>query len=1404
MKYLVKIVIIVLTCFIHMNIVEAQNNPYKIKNDLYNYVMCTQNVLKENVGLKMTDTLFAKAKKAKDLKAQCIALYLKGRHYHLIGNYKASQKQFDKSSAFILHTPYSQYYFCMWNDIITDLINTDQHAKAVSELKAYREEAIKKKNSYAIIESYMMQGNMYSRKQHFRLALPYYKDALDYAIKCKRKDLFGNYLILSRCSFHLTRWKEAEDYADKALDLAITNKDKLIIYSQKLSIYCCSGENNQLKIESDFLKLQEAKNGIANFNNDDILYDEAMYYYYKYYKNDNTKTKEFITGKFIPSALVEMLYKAKYDEAQKDYINSAKNYLAYTELIRGIKVEDENFLYEGFLPQLAYNRLEHEKVLLMEKRAELELKQINDRKALIALNEERDYTNIHIRKHEQEILLSRLEAQKATMEQQDRLLKNEQLKAEQDKKTSKVIEEKNNWQLLFICTFAIAILIMLLIIIVRKQRTHRKLRIKKANAIRSRRLKSLFFQNMNHEIRTPLNAISGFNEILNGEMSEELSTEEKTKLIGMIRTNSELLMTLVNDVLDLSNFEGGTYNIKLADTDINQLCQTAIESIRGKEKEGVELTFDPPSNKHYTLKTDTQRLQQVLTNYLSNACKYTDQGSIRLTYEILPYLIRFSVTDTGNGIKAEDAQKVFNRFQMLDGKKSGTGLGLHICGLIAKLLKGHVYIDTNYTKGAKFIFDHPILTFIITFMIMSISPKEMMAHAHPQHNKNDIYTYYQKIKKENNPNMASYMSDSMFVRARKLKDTKAQCLALAEKMNILITENKQDTATIVFKTCKNLCLKTKNYEIMFDAWENEITHRILINDFTTAMEELRSMHKTALDLNNSHGLTTYFYLAGNYYAIKMEYAAALTYYLQIRDYKIKDPHYLYSMIGKCHYYLRNYQEAIKNIRIALDHADTDSKRLTALVALEKSYSLVGDSDAATRTIRQLENINPKDWTESETANYHAAFYYYYTYIDKNKRKALDEAKWAFGEGSGLYNFDNDEYKKANDLFKEEAKNWDGWLRSDHLPTQELYISKFDFQRAEKEKDELAISNINIKIIEAKSKQKLMALQHEKTLLMLRQETILSKQKKWQLTLQNIQLMKRKSELEKQKILNEAIAKQKYAMQQKAKWKLSAISFVIILIFSGISSYIIDLKRKESHLRREALAAQEEENEKAIFFDNMNKEIRRPLDTIINLNNKLNGNLYVSISHEERIEMVRQLNLSSSYLTKFVNDVLDISKMESGTWNAEYVDCEINEMCNYAISAMEQQDEIGCEILFMPGYIINPHPQELHFISDKNLIHVVLTGFLHNAIRCSRNESVILAYTFNDSTISFFVDYLSEKITEEQAHDIFYFEKNKLFEKKDAMNFYKIRLIADILHAKASVKSTDDNRILNVFELPRYS
>lgn len=227
----------------------------------------------------------------------------------------------------------------------------------------------------------------------------------------------------------------------------------------------------------------------------------------------------------------------------------------------------------------------------------------------------------------------------------------------------------------------------------------------KARAEESDMLKSAFLANMSHEIRTPLNAIVGFSTLM---QDADLTAEERSEYSSIVVSNSEMLLTLLNDILDISQLESGRIKFKYAMADIAQICQHVILTTSHTRAEGVEMIFKPSCDS-YLLYTDEHRLAQILINLLTNAAKFTAKGSITLAFEVQESRkqVVFSVTDTGTGIPLDKQEAVFNRFEKI-GQKKGTGLGLAICRQIAMIFGGTITLDPTYTEGARFVFVHPI------------------------------------------------------------------------------------------------------------------------------------------------------------------------------------------------------------------------------------------------------------------------------------------------------------------------------------------------------------------------------------------------------------------------------------------------------------------------------------------------------------------------------------------------------------------------------------------------------------------------------------------------------------------------------------------------------------------------
>ena len=229
----------------------------------------------------------------------------------------------------------------------------------------------------------------------------------------------------------------------------------------------------------------------------------------------------------------------------------------------------------------------------------------------------------------------------------------------------------------------------------------------KEKAVQAIQRKNMFLSNMSHEVRTPLNAIVGFSAVLTDE-DELFDDESRREFSEIIKVNSFQLLKLINDILDFSDFENDNITFNIRTHDAVKLCNEVVETVMVSRKLEVEMRFDTDLSV-LMLDTDDARLRQVLINLLVNAAKFTEQGSIVLELKMADAdTALFSVTDTGCGIPPEKQHLIFERFEKLNDFVQGSGLGLSICQLIVKYMNGKLWVDSGYTRGARFCFTHPL------------------------------------------------------------------------------------------------------------------------------------------------------------------------------------------------------------------------------------------------------------------------------------------------------------------------------------------------------------------------------------------------------------------------------------------------------------------------------------------------------------------------------------------------------------------------------------------------------------------------------------------------------------------------------------------------------------------------
>lgn len=256
---------------------------------------------------------------------------------------------------------------------------------------------------------------------------------------------------------------------------------------------------------------------------------------------------------------------------------------------------------------------------------------------------------------------------------------------------------------------SVLFLIFLLVLgwkkIFRLKRSQMRQEAMKEKAVQAIQRKNMFLSNMSHEVRTPLNAIVGFSAVLTDE-DESFDDESRREFSEIIKVNSFQLLKLINDILDFSDFENDNITFNIRTHDAVKLCNEVVETVMASRKLEVEMRFDTDLSV-LMLDTDDARLRQVLINLLVNAAKFTEQGSIVLELKMVDAgTALFSVTDTGCGIPPEKQHLIFERFEKLNDFVQGSGLGLSICQLIVKYMNGKLWVDSGYTRGARFCFTH--------------------------------------------------------------------------------------------------------------------------------------------------------------------------------------------------------------------------------------------------------------------------------------------------------------------------------------------------------------------------------------------------------------------------------------------------------------------------------------------------------------------------------------------------------------------------------------------------------------------------------------------------------------------------------------------------------------------------
>ena len=636
---------------------------YNVDSTLYAYYMRCKAEVSSPIVMQMSDTLFLMAEEQGDQRMQAVALCNKLDYYYYKNNQPDSINHYvEIVKDFAKKTNQPKYYYFAWSKrLINYYIKQHQNNIALYEANKMMQEAEQEQYMDGIANAYNVLSSIYQLKRLYSLAIDNKKKEIEITLEygLDKYNLSTTYSMLGGLYSLTGKTDEALECLNKSATCIYSSTQEFYYYVRLAQYYLLINDNAQAW---DYLKkAKDLSNAKKEVQKNLQEYAGVLKQYY-------IATKQYETALEVQDHIISV-----YHQNDKNYIEdilnraaiyyemgdlsqAAQYYNKYYTLNDSAQISNENITAGEFAAMLGVERLNLEKSELQQQM------------------QQRDLAN----KQRIIIFLIALLSLGFIIFYREHLL-NGRLRISQ-----KRLSEKNNELL---CS-------------------QEELKYAKEQAEDGSRMKSEFIQNMSHEIRTPLNSIVGFSQILSSYFSDNDDTKEYAHIIEQ---NSTSLLQLVNDVLDLSYLDGEREIPAQSIAEITGVCQTCIDQVRSKLKPDVQLIFTP-ERENFTMQTNPDRISQILMNLLQNAAKFTQEGSVTLTYHIREEekVILFSVTDTGIGIPADKQEAVFERFTKLDSFVPGTGLGLSISRLIAEKMGGSLLIDSTYTTGCRFILTLPL------------------------------------------------------------------------------------------------------------------------------------------------------------------------------------------------------------------------------------------------------------------------------------------------------------------------------------------------------------------------------------------------------------------------------------------------------------------------------------------------------------------------------------------------------------------------------------------------------------------------------------------------------------------------------------------------------------------------
>lgn len=663
---------IILACFSYLlfftNTVFAQKEAevYNVDPALYTYYQRCQESLLEPVVLSMADSLFQMADEQHDKRMQAVALSTKLDYFYYqatnedsIIHYTNIVKQFAKD------TEQPKYYYFAWaNRLILYYLKTDRAIMALYEAEKVLKEAQDEDDRIGLLYCYNIMSQIYTIKRFEAMAAEWRMKEIELTERCKLENYNISNTYSQLAGYYIThhQQKEALKALEKATETSNSASHKILAQLAYVDYYTEFGD-----FAAAEKTLQECKELFERDKRLDSLKKRLH----------RTECFYYLRSKQYQKALEAAEKQESEEQRLNENVLNSEQYRIKGDIYNKMGKQDEAIKYlKLYIETDDSLRIANEQLSISEFATLLNVEKLNAEKKELLLNaqkkELRNKTTLIIS------LIILLGGLFLFFYRESRL--NHKLKASEGKLRSK-----------------------------NEELTYSKEELRKARdlAEASSQMKTTFIQSMSHEIRTPLNSIIGFSQVLSDHYSKE--HPETKEFVNIIKSNTDDLLRLVTDVLALSEldqYEVLPTNIK---TDINMVCQLAVEIAKAQKQDTVELSYRP-GREDLIVMSNPERITQVLTNLVHNSAKFTTHGNIDIAFSVkeAEQKIEISVTDTGIGIPKEKHEEVFERFYKMNSFTQGTGLGLPICRSIAEKLGGSLQIDPTYTNGCRVLLILPL------------------------------------------------------------------------------------------------------------------------------------------------------------------------------------------------------------------------------------------------------------------------------------------------------------------------------------------------------------------------------------------------------------------------------------------------------------------------------------------------------------------------------------------------------------------------------------------------------------------------------------------------------------------------------------------------------------------------